>query len=235
MTPFVVRASARATRRAITLVEVLVTLGIITMLMGLLFVGLRGATEIGRATACLNNMRNIGAAVLTYANVHDGELPISSHTTGSLTAPSAWLQTLAPLGAAGSVLWCPSDPFCEQRLTSYAMNDYLEPLTPGIDFDPISGATLPGGRTNAITKLHVVPSPTATILFVETRGTGVLDHIHAVGWTSADQIGAWVATTRHQDGANYLFVDGHAAAVPWNRLKSGFTVETSVFNPETAN
>jgi prepilin-type N-terminal cleavage/methylation domain-containing protein/prepilin-type processing-associated H-X9-DG protein len=64
-----------SSRRAFTLIELLVVVVIIGLLIGLLVPALSGARQAGRATQCKNNLRQIGVAILSYAETHNGVLP----------------------------------------------------------------------------------------------------------------------------------------------------------------
>jgi len=58
-----------------TLVEMLVVVAIIGILAALLLPALSAAREQGRRTKCLSNLRQVGEALIVYANTNDGYLP----------------------------------------------------------------------------------------------------------------------------------------------------------------
>jgi prepilin-type N-terminal cleavage/methylation domain-containing protein len=72
-------------RRAFTLVELLVVVGIIAVLVAILLPTLNRARESARRTKCLANLRSIGQLVNMYANMFRGQIPIgySGGSTGS--------------------------------------------------------------------------------------------------------------------------------------------------------
>jgi type II secretory pathway pseudopilin PulG len=70
------RPSSSLALRGFTIVELLVTIGVIALLMGLLISGLRGAIGSARKSRELNGLRGIYAAWYQYANTYDeGILP----------------------------------------------------------------------------------------------------------------------------------------------------------------
>ncbi len=62
-------------RRAFTLLEILVILGIIVLFLALLVPFAFRFKEGGRSTVCLQNFRQIGKSILAYAKDNDGRLP----------------------------------------------------------------------------------------------------------------------------------------------------------------
>lgn len=62
-------------RRAFTLVELLVVIGIIAVLIGILFPLLSAAKERANRVKCMSNLRQIGIAMKTYAFDHRNQYP----------------------------------------------------------------------------------------------------------------------------------------------------------------
>src|SRR6478672_6528889 len=86
-------------RRAFTLVELLVVLGITVILLALLLPSLRGARASSHAIKCASNLRAIGTLTCQYLATWRGRLPVNSY---SMRDDPATLMPPLPPGTTGT-------------------------------------------------------------------------------------------------------------------------------------
>ena len=135
-----------------TLIELLVVIAIIGILVALIIPAVNIVREHGRQTVCLNNQRQIGIALLSYAGSKKHLPGVVEQLPGPGGAMYTWAEALSPqldradvweavcngkLTTSSSaqipnikVLICPDDPYLAnvtsinyQGLLSYAVND----------------------------------------------------------------------------------------------------------------
>jgi prepilin-type N-terminal cleavage/methylation domain-containing protein/prepilin-type processing-associated H-X9-DG protein len=103
-------SNVRTGRRAFTLVELLVVIGIIAVLISILLPALNNAREKAKRVQCANNMRSIGQAVFMYANQNKGKVPMhhgGSNWLWDITYDTRdWLHEVAKVPK--EMFYCPS-------------------------------------------------------------------------------------------------------------------------------
>lgn len=188
-----------------TLIELLVVIALIALLAGLTLPALLGARRSAQSIYCLNQMKQLGAVAMLFADENGDSFPRSQHSAfahGELP----WARALAPLLGSSTTAWrellktsyrCPRDERRDQL--SYGLNVYFE-LGPGDDYP---------GYPQTWRRRSDVPDPSGTILFAENNSAA--DHIMPNYWSGpSDAVDC--AHDRHDGKANYVFADGHAAS-----------------------
>lgn len=216
-----------------TLLELLAVVAVIGVLACLAIPAISNGLMAANRAKCASNMRQIGTAMLLYANDHDGYLPPTTHSTGALGKQgryASWIYLLADyLDNMDRVRICPADNKERQKkilesdgLTSYVLNDLI--------FDSEEDPDL---GTPAYNRVLSIPYPTRTIIMFNVSDDRAVnrgwDHAHCGEWTSWYGMLADVEVDRHRVGerskdrlkgsANYLFLDAHVENITAKDMK----------------
>jgi prepilin-type N-terminal cleavage/methylation domain-containing protein/prepilin-type processing-associated H-X9-DG protein len=238
----------RATRKAMTLVELLVVMAIIGVLVAMLLPAVQVARGAARAASCKNNMRQIGLAVLQFCDNHKGQFPDWYHTGNG----TSWIYTVAGhLENVDEIRLCPDDFLLFERRymksTSYVINDYL--------VDKVPGAVRNLYKLQATSRTIVMfegldrrnkPNPPDPHRYVAATDTYIYadskyDHAHASQWFSqlnkdnglVDQaVKDDIQPDRHFDAANYSYADGHVEVTAAANVDEWIAAGTDFAKPE---
>ena len=105
------RSGSRRGTGAFTLVELLVVIGIIALLISILLPSLSKARNAAKSTACLSNLRQMGAAMSIYVAENKGRLIEYIWFTSAdpdISWNSYWIGILNTYKVKGNVLICPA-------------------------------------------------------------------------------------------------------------------------------
>lgn len=146
-------------RRAFTLVELLVVVGIVAMLIGLLLPAVNRATRSGRQVRAMSDMRELLAGYAAYHQSHRGALllgytpptvngvpvlvhdPISGHTFGLPVADRYPWRLLPWVGRMWAILHnhtsCPPLPTADDAPTEALHKAYILSLNPSFGINSV--------------------------------------------------------------------------------------------------
>lgn len=148
------------TRKAFTLIEIIVVIAIIAILAAILFPVFATAREKARQTACVSNMKQLGLALMQYAEDYDELFPGGNSTSQGSTG---WAGQIYSYVKSVGVYRCPDDANVGSgNWTSYAINQNL------------SVQTVSGGHYAGIS-LSQYSAPAMTVVLLEIRGNSITD------------------------------------------------------------
>ena len=191
---------AKAVRRGgFTLIELLVVIAIIAILAAILFPVFARARENARRSSCGSNGRQIGLAIAQYLQDYDERYMKADHDS---TPVYAWFQPLQAYVKNEQLFQCPSMAPAGTHpspRTDYVINGFFSHGAAQASFKDIAQQIMVAERADnlAVFDYHPWAEEDAT-----SFDESVFDHI---------------AKTRHFDGSNYVFADGH---VKWLKFEA---------------
>ena len=194
-------------RKGFTLIELLVVIAIIAILAAILFPVFAKAREKARQTSCLSNLKQMGTALLMYAQDYDEVYMPSGYVIPSLgTDPNVnwWRFLIQPYIKNWQVFLCPSSAYT------------------GVPSNPAAQLTNAYGYTSTLNcrAQGTIQRPAEFIAMGDSvhwigdcYGLWTYAYAAPSGWPGNFSTNPAIRTesnTRHNFGSNLTFADGHA-------------------------
>lgn len=202
--------------KGFTLIELLVVIAIIAILAAILFPVFARARENARRSSCQSNLKQIGLAIFQYSQDYDEKFPTLYTCFDAACSPNYdyWGTLVQPYLKSNQILVCPSDTVTfELRIAPSGIKvpmSYVGNAVP----DPPSGSQRPPFSEPG-TALAAIEDVSGTYLATDGAIGGALV-LYTRTDVGHDGVQPLLVPTRHLEGKNFLYCDGH---VKWT-LKS---------------
>ena len=184
-------------KKAFTLLEILVVVAIIGILAAILFPAFARARENARRASCQSNLKQLGLGFQQYIQDYDGYLPAFAWAdTAPYGVDRTWDLSIFPYTKSMSLIQCPSDSE-SKRVDS-----------------PQLGYNLYRSYAVASFSLRetVYQRQSETVLLTEVKNSPTGWNLTWGDSTYVDCLGLPVVW-RHNETANFLYLDGHVKAL----------------------
>lgn len=222
-----------------TLIELLVVIAIIAILASMLLPALARAKAKAKGTQCLSNMKQLQFCYHMYCGDNRDYLP----PNGSPALPNSWIAGNAQTDTTSVnieqgllyqynrnyfIYRCPADTFsinAPAHLPDHP-KPYLAPQTRSYSINYALGGftgSVPEGSTfNGVTSLVKynnigLPGFAQMIAFVDENEHSIDDGCFGIYSVSSGQKKWWnLPASRHNNGCNFSFADGHSESWKWH-------------------
>jgi prepilin-type N-terminal cleavage/methylation domain-containing protein/prepilin-type processing-associated H-X9-DG protein len=214
---------AMRTRRAFTLIELLVVIAIIAILAAILFPVFAKAREKARQASCQSNVKQLGLAFHQYCADYDQTWPLRCTDVPGGQPGNPWVAAflypdeIQPYIKNEQIFTCPS----KVNAPGFWNTNRYDPVTRTVVNDPqgLHAKTKYGlncavldwwfGRADAEVKY-----PARSIIIGDMWENTWDGRISPLNWWDTNAYCHGTGAAVHNDGGNYLYMDGHAK---WQR------------------
>jgi prepilin-type N-terminal cleavage/methylation domain-containing protein/prepilin-type processing-associated H-X9-DG protein len=212
----------KSSKRAFTLLELLVVVAIIALLAAILFPAFSRARENARRSSCASNVKQLALGILQYTQDYDETLPPVAYPDPTDTEDQiSWASMTAPYLKSEQIFKCPSDSKSDKY--SYGLNELA--FVDWVDDTPDEAPAF---------KLSQFQNTTQTVMLGDIERAPDVDEdalkMVEPGDDLDDELDG-LPLDRHMERVNLAFMDGHVKAMRLDQFYEGQTPADKFFTP----